>query len=162
MHRLVSIQEVVKGFRSRPIRRNESNGGNVTIERRTRQRFPLNLELRFTASMSRRSPVNGRGEVVNLSSRGVAFRTETPLTPGLSIEASMEWPVTLNGDCVLRVTLEGQVVRVQNGLSVMSVARYEFRTNGRVGTPAASDLAALKQRIGSLLVPNSAASPQCV
>src|ERR1035438_699815 len=91
MHRLVSIQEVVKGFRSRPIRRNESNGGNVTIERRTRQRFPLNLELRFTASMSRRSPVKGRGEVVNLSSRGVAFRTETPLTPGLSIEASMEW-----------------------------------------------------------------------
>jgi hypothetical protein len=74
----------------------------------------------------------------------------------------MEWPVTLNGDCVLRVTLEGQVVRVQNGLSVMSVARYEFRTNGRVGTPAASDLAALKQRIGNLLVPPSAASPQCV
>jgi hypothetical protein len=44
----------------------------------------------------------------------------------------------------------------------MSVARYEFRTNGRVGTPAASDLAALKQRIGNLLVPPSAASPQCV
>ena len=162
MHRLTSIQENVKGFRSRPIRRNESNGGNVNVDRRTRQRFPLNLELRFTASMSRQDPIKGRGEVVNLSSRGVAFRTETPLTPGLKIDASMEWPVTLNGDCVLRVTLEGHVVRVENGLAVMSVARYDFRTSGRVGTPAPSDLAALKQRIGSPLVPNSAASPQCV
>src|ERR1019366_2448361 len=45
----------------RPIRRKESNGGNVTVERRTRQRFPLNLELRFTASKGGRSPIQGRG-----------------------------------------------------------------------------------------------------
>ena len=90
--------------------------------------------------------------MLNISSNGVAFRTETPLAPNLSIEASMEWPVALNGDCVLRVTMEGRVVRVENGLSVMRVERHEFRTGGRVGSPSAADLEALKRRIGGLLV----------
>jgi hypothetical protein len=124
----------------------------VTDERRARQRFPLNLELRFTASKGGRQPIQGRGEVANISSSGVAFRTETALLPGLSIEASMEWPVALNGDCVLRVTMEGRVLRVENGLTVMSVGRYEFRTGGRLGAPSNSDLEALKQRIAGLLV----------
>ena len=128
----------------------------MTVERRTRQRFPLNLELRFTASTGGRSSIQGRGEVVNISSNGVAFRTEIALTPGRSIDASMEWPVALNGDCVLRVTMEGRLVRVENGLAVMSVLRHEFRTGGRVGTPASSDLDALKRRIGSLLAPVTA------
>jgi hypothetical protein len=117
----------------------------------------LNLELRFTASKGSRQPIQGRGVVVNISSRGVAFRTDTALAPDLNIDASIEWPVTLNGDCVLRVTVEGRMLRVQDGLSVMRVDRYEFRTGGRVGTPAASDLEALKQRIGTLLAPMTAA-----
>ena len=128
----------------------------MTVERRNRQRFPLSLELRFTVSNGNRQKVQGRGEVVNISSSGVAFRTETPLAPDVSIEASMAWPVALNGDCVLRVTLEGRVMRVENGLSVMRVDRYEFRTGGRVGTPVASDLEILKRRIEGLL--GSAAS----
>ena len=129
----------------------------MTVERRARKRFPLNLELRFTASKGSRQPIQGRGVVVNISSRGVAFRTDTALAPDLNIDASIEWPVTLNGDCVLRVTVEGRMLRVQDGLSVMRVDRYEFRTGGRVGTPAASDLEALKQRIGTLLAPMTAA-----
>lgn len=132
----------------------------MIVERRARQRFPLNLEVRFTAGKGPRQQIQGRGEVVNISSRGVAFRTGTALTPEQSIQASIEWPVTLNGDCVLRVTVEGRVIRVESGLSVMRVDRYEFRTGGRVGTPAASDLDALKRRIGSLLVPMTARAGQ--
>jgi hypothetical protein len=121
----------------------------------------MNLELRFTASKRGLHPIEGRGEVVNIGSRGVAFRTETTLLPDLNIEASIEWPVALNGDCVLRVTMEGRMLRVQNGLSVMRVDRYEFRTGGRVGTPSSSEIELLKQRIGNLLLPASA-SRQCV
>ena len=130
----------------------------MAVERRARRRFPLNLELRFTASKGSRQAIQGRGVVVNISSRGVAFRTDTALTPDLNIEASIEWPATLNGDCVLRVAVEGRMVRVQDGLSVMRVDRYEFRTGGRVGTPAPSDLEALKQHIGTLLTPMTAAN----
>lgn len=129
----------------------------MTVERRARKRFPLNLELRFTASKGSRQPIQGRGVVENISSQGVAFRTETALAPDVNIDASIEWPVTLNGDCVLRVTVEGRMLRVQDGLSVMRVDRYEFRTGGRVGTPAASDLEVLKRRIGALLAPMTAA-----
>ena len=130
------------------------------MERRARQRFPLNLEIRFTAGKGPRQQIQGRGEVVNISSRGVAFRTGTVLTPDLSIEASIEWPVTLNGDCVLRVTVEGRTIRVENGLSVMRVDRYEFRTGGRVGAPVASDLDALKRQIGGLFAPMAARAGQ--
>lgn len=162
MHSLSPVNEAVKGkWNSGPISRKQSNGGNLTIERRARQRFPLNLELRFTAYKRGLPLIQGRGEVANISSRGVAFRTETTLMPNLSIEASIEWPVALNGDCVLRVTMEGRVLRVQNGLSVMRVERYEFRTGGRVGTPSTSEIEVLKQRIGNLLVP-AVASRQCV
>jgi len=125
----------------------------MTTERRTRQRFPLILELRFTASKGGREPIRGRGVVVNISSQGVAFRTDIALAPDLNIEASIEWPVTLNGDCVLRVTVEGRVLRVQDGLSVMRVTRHEFRTGGRVGMPAPSELEVLKRSIGGLLAP---------
>jgi hypothetical protein len=48
--------------------------------------------------------------------------------------------------------MEGRVLRVENGLTVMSVGRYEFRTGGRLGAPSNSDLEALKQRIAGLLV----------
>ncbi len=132
----------------------------MTLERRSRQRFPLDLALRFTANKGRRSQIQGHGDVVNISSSGVAFRTESELTPGLSIAASLAWPVALNGDCVLRVTVEGRVVRVENGLAVMSVARHEFRTGGRVGAPARTEMEALKRRLDGMLA-TAGAAHQC-
>jgi hypothetical protein len=121
-----------------------NNESNATIERRTRQRFSLRLGFRFTVSKGGPGSFQGQGEVVNISSNGVAFRTDTAITPGVGIDASIEWPAVLNGDCVLRLTMEGRVVRVENGLAVMSVFRHDFRTDGRVGMAARSDLAALK------------------
>jgi hypothetical protein len=97
-----------------------------------RQRFPMSMPVKFSSG-TRRERAEGQGEVVDISSSGVAFRTAVELMPGAPIEASMNWPVTLNGDCLLRVTIEGRVVRItEAGLAVMSVDRYEFRTGGRV------------------------------
>jgi len=125
----------------------------LTVERRAKQRFPLDLALRFTVSKGYGKQVQGSGVVVNISSSGLAFRTEAELTTGLPIEASMEWPVVLNGDCVLRVILEGHVVRAETGLAVMTVARYEFRTGGRLGIPPRPEMQALKRRLDNLLAP---------
>ncbi len=110
----------------------------AALERRKRQRFPMSLGMKFTSG-NRRVRTDGHGEVVNISSSGVAFRTACELTPGAAIQASMSWPVTLNGDCVLRVSMEGRVVRTaEDGLAVMSVDRYEFRTSGRLSAPRAN------------------------
>jgi hypothetical protein len=131
-------------------------GGNVKEDRRMRRRFPVNLNVRFSAGKGGRLRTHGQGKVSNVSSQGVAFRTETPLAPGWYINASMEWPVTLNGDCVLRVSMEGRVLRVEDGLSVMSIDRHEFRTGGRVAAPATEEAEVLKQRIDGLLGPAAA------
>lgn len=148
-----AVIHVKRKWISGPISGKEATEANLTSERRARQRFPLNLEVRFTANKRGLPPIEGHGEVVNIGSQGVAFRTATTLMPNLNIDASIEWPVALNGDCVLRVSLEGRVLRVENGLSVMCIDRYEFRTGGRVGTPSSSEMEALKRRIGNLLIP---------
>jgi hypothetical protein len=111
----------------------------------------MRLGIQFTVNKGGPSALRGQGEVVNISSNGVAFRTETALTPDQSVDASMEWPVALNGDCVLRVTMEGRVVRVDNGLAVMSVLRHDFRTVGRLGMAARSAVDAVNAPRGSLL-----------
>ena len=130
-----------------PIRR--SGGAVASLERRKRQRFPISLGIRFTSG-NRRMHTEGQGEVLNISSSGVAFRTATELTPGTPIQASMCWPVTLNGDCILRVSMEGKVVRTaDNGLAVMSLERYEFRTGGRLSAPRA-DIEAAKRNFTNL------------
>lgn len=118
-------------------------------ERRKRLRFPMSMGIKFSSG-NRRTRTDGQGEVVNVSSSGVAFRTAAELTPGAAIQASMNWPVALNGDCILRVTMEGRVVRVaEDGLAVMSLDRYEFRTGGRVAAPRA-DIEAAKRSFVSL------------
>ncbi len=109
----------------------------------------MSLGIRFTSG-NRTVRTDGQGQVVNISSSGVAFRTTSELTPGEHIQASMSWPVTLNGDCVLRVSMEGRVVRTaEDGLAVMSLERYEFRTGGRVAAPQA-ELEAAKRNFVNL------------
>ena len=94
--------------------------------------------------------MEGSGRVANISSQGLAFRTEVALEPGSPINASMEWPVALNGACALRISIEGHVVRVADGLAVMSVERYEFRTGGRLAA-ASPEMAMLKRQVGEML-----------
>jgi hypothetical protein len=127
----------------------------ASLERRKRQRFPMSLGIKFTSG-NRRTQTEGQGEVLNISSSGVAFRTAAELTPGTPIQASMTWPVTLNGDCILRVSMEGRVVRTaEDGLAVMSLERYEFRTGGRVAAPRA-EIEAAKRSFASLSAGNGA------
>ena len=120
------------------------------VEKRTRQRFPMNMELKFTVGGGRRNRIQGLGDVVDISSRGVAFRTVAALEPGAAIEASLAWPAVLNGDCALRVVIEGRVIRSAENLTVMSVERYEFRTSGRVGSVAKGEMELLKRSLASL------------
>jgi hypothetical protein len=109
----------------------------------------MNMGIKFSSG-SRRTRTEGQGEVVDISSSGVAFRTAAPLAPGSAIQATMSWPVTLNGDCLLRITMEGRVVRTtEDGLAVMTLERYEFRTCGRVAAPRV-DVEAAKRGFASL------------
>src|SRR5450631_4314100 len=80
-------------------------------DRKSRLRFPLNTELRYQISgRGHGDPIKGTGEVQNISSKGLVFRTDLPLEPGLRLRASMTWPAKLDSECRLRLVFEGVVL----------------------------------------------------
>jgi hypothetical protein len=128
---------------------NESTLANS--DRRRRLRFPLDTEVRFQFSGGgHRNPTQGTGKVENIGSRGLAFRADVPLEPGLRLSISMAWPAKLD-ECMLRLAFEGVVLRADGGLVVVSIERPEFRTAGKSTAAARAEIAAVACRIESLL-----------
>ena len=104
-------------------------------DRRTRLRFPLDMDLRFQVSRYGKS-MSGTGQVVNISSKALAFRTGGLLQPGMRLSVSVAWPAKLN-ECKLRLAFEGVVLRARDGLVVATVERPQFRTS-REGSGSSS------------------------
>jgi hypothetical protein len=64
-------------------------------ERRTGTRFPVHLQLGYTVLEHGRFAHRGVGYTVDMGSGGVAFVPDRPLTPGMMIELSIDWPALL-------------------------------------------------------------------
>jgi hypothetical protein len=121
---------------------NVSGNPPSEMNRRTKIRFPLNSEVRY--QLIRRGQgrvIEGSGWAEDISSKGLAFRTGSPLSLGAHLSVSMLWPVLLDERCHLRLFMEGSVVRVEGDLVVTSIDSYEFRTSGRAAESAAEALA---------------------
>lgn len=70
------------------------------------------------------------GESLNISSKGMVFKTTETFEPGQVVEAFIDWPVLLD-DCVrLTLFVEGVVVRSTGTQTAMRIEKYEFRTRG--------------------------------
>ena len=97
-------------------------------DRRRKQRFPLNRELRYRLI---HQPGEGSGLAINASSAGIAFQCDRPLPVNARIEVCVSWPVSLQDTCPLRLVAKGKVVRCE-GLSVAcTIDKFEFRTQSR-------------------------------
>ena len=94
-----------------------------------------------------RPPVQGTGRAENMSSMGLAFRSETQLEPGARLSVSLAWPAKLDNQCLLRMCFEGDVVRTEGDLVVLTIERYEFRTSGKVNGPARQEIAAMAHSV---------------
>jgi hypothetical protein len=101
------------------------------VERRARQRFPVDSEARYRLLYGQHLAETGTARVLNMSSSGVWLATDRPLTPGLPVEISMSWPALLNGTCPLKLTMFGCVVRAGEGGAAVAIERHEFRTQSR-------------------------------
>ena len=96
-------------------------------DRRKRHRFPLDLEVRFQfAELRQRNSMQGTGKVENISSSGLAFRTDEPPEPGSHLAVSIAWPAKRD-DGRLRLVFDGLVLRASGGLVVVTILRPEFR-----------------------------------
>jgi hypothetical protein len=89
--------------------------------------------VRFTFT-SNHVPCIGFGTVVDISSKGIAFRAEAGFLPGMKVSASVTWPAMPAAECALQLCIDGRVVRVERSLVAVRIDRYDFRTAGKVKT----------------------------
>ena len=102
------------------------------VERRSAVRFPIQQEVRYRI-FGRNSAGAGAGRTLNVSSAGVLFTTQHPLSPGDRLELSINWPAQLDHRCPLKLVTAGRVVRFDNANAAITIDRYEFRTQGLNG-----------------------------
>jgi len=70
----------------------------------------------------------GTGRVINISSKGILFSTESLLPQGERIEVSVSWPARLNDTTPLKLVILGSVVRGEEKQAAVSIDHYEFKT----------------------------------
>jgi hypothetical protein len=97
-------------------------------ENRAKLRFPLNLELRYRVANAGGPVENGSGRTIDLSSSGLSFTSDIPLSIGQNLDLFIDWPVQLEGDVQLQLVVSGVVVRVAGTVTALRFEHHEFRT----------------------------------
>jgi hypothetical protein len=85
----------------------------VQVERRVGQRFP------YLLPVSVRQPsaaIEGMGVTQDLSSRGVFFLTELPLTEGLEVELTLQMPSEITLGESMPVRCRGRILRIERSV----------------------------------------------
>ncbi len=106
------------------------HGKNGKKERRSKRRFRIEQEVRYRMLFGHRIAETGHGRTLNMSSSGVWITTDLPLSVGLPVELSMNWPALLNDVCPMKLMIYGCVVRSTETTAAVAIERYEFRTQG--------------------------------
>ncbi len=97
-------------------------------ERRAGTRFPFALEVRYTVLGGHPPTETGFGRTIDLSSSGLSFTANTPLSAGRKLDVSIDWPVLLDGCIQLQLVMRGHVVRTEGFMTGLQIERHEFRT----------------------------------
>ncbi|MGP0071141.1 MAG: PilZ domain-containing protein [Bryobacteraceae bacterium] len=99
-----------------------------SVERRSRQRFPLALAVEYRLL----GPADrcGSGWTCNISSTGVLFEVAEREPLSGPIELMMSWPCVLDGACALKLVVKGRVVRHEGRGIAIASTQHEFRTAG--------------------------------
>jgi hypothetical protein len=99
-----------------------------TSESRTKIRFPLNLELRYSVVDPCGPIESGVGRTIDMSSSGLALTADKPLSIGQTLDLSIDWPVQLDGGVQLQLVVFGVVVRTTGAVAGLRIVCHEFRT----------------------------------
>jgi hypothetical protein len=116
--------------RSATLKLRENSVTEISGDRRSKRRYPLELPVQFKIMKNYLVTGTGIGNSLDLSSGGIAFTTSTPLKIGSYLELSISWPVLLNQSCSLKLVASGRVVRSDQNCTAISLDRHEFRTTG--------------------------------
>jgi hypothetical protein len=100
-------------------------------DRRSADRFPIEREVRFKVVNKKSSLEEGTGKTLNMSSKGVLFSTDHPLSPGMILELSISWPAQLDNKCPLKLVARGRVARIEGTSAALEILQYEFRIQSK-------------------------------
>jgi hypothetical protein len=92
------------------------------------KRFPLTLEMRYSATDGRGPEAPGSGRTIDVSSSGLTFTADRKLAAGQKLDVSIDWPVALDGGVQLQLILSGVVVQTDGTTTALRIQRHEFRT----------------------------------
>jgi hypothetical protein len=92
-------------------------------------RFQIEQEVRYKVALYRDGLVDiGTGKTLHISSREITFTTESPISVGLPVELSVNWPALLDNSCRMQLRVHGCVIGSTDRRAVVAIERYEFRT----------------------------------
>jgi PilZ domain-containing protein len=102
------------------------------IERRTKARFPIELNVRYRSrSASTCEHNSGFGRTLNISSTGLLIASEHPAPEGTLLDIVLEWPCLLDDTTPIQLVAHSRVVRADQSRFAVALVRYEFRTRSR-------------------------------
>jgi len=107
------------------------NSMTIENEKRSKQRFAIERDMRYKMADQGVPLAAGSGRTLNVSSGGVAFISDLPLTPGAFLELSISWPALLEETCPMRLVVFGRTLRCAGRKAVCTIEKYEFRTQAR-------------------------------
>jgi hypothetical protein len=88
----------------------------------------VNLEVWYSVVGHRGPAENGSGRTIDMSSSGLSFTADTPLSIGQTLDMSIDWPVRLDRDVQIQLVASGVVVRATGAMTAVRIERHEFRT----------------------------------
>jgi hypothetical protein len=101
---------------------------NAIDDRRTANRFPIELPIRFETIGRRKSRECGLGQTINISSTEILFTTDQFLNPGYRVKVAIRWPARLGTTVGLQLVALGRVVWSQQGSAAIEIQHHEFHT----------------------------------
>jgi c-di-GMP-binding flagellar brake protein YcgR len=102
----------------------------ISGDRRSKTRYSIDLSLTYRVLRHGLVTATGSGRTRDISSGGVAFRSNDIFKVGSYLELSISWPALLNDGCPVKLVVEGKVVRSDGQCTAISFKRHEFRTRG--------------------------------
>lgn len=96
-------------------------------ESRAKVRFPISLNVRYSV-VDKRVPFEGAsGRTIDISSSGLSFTADKPLSVGQKLNLGIDWPVLLDGGVQLQMIVSGVIVRAGD-VTAIQIEYHEFRT----------------------------------
>ena len=100
----------------------------LSSDSRSSVRVPMDLEVRYRVVRRRRPVENGSGRTIDISSSGLSFTADRPLSVGQTLDVYIDWPVLLDGGVQLQIVASGVVVRTTGAVTAIRIERHDFRT----------------------------------